>query len=105
MIREIWVIMEREGRRDIEVSLDCRVFPDLQVQQVSRELQESLDRAAQGGLLDLLGLLERKDTLDSQGQWDLLELVESVAKLDQRALQGSPDPQDLQDHQALPLLL
>lgn len=29
-IRVTWVIMEREGRRDIEDSLVCRVFLDLQ---------------------------------------------------------------------------
>lgn len=68
--------MEREGRRDIEASLVYRVYLDLQVQQASRELQESLDQAGLGGLLDQLGLQERKDTLDSQDQWGLLEPVD-----------------------------
>lgn len=99
-----WVIMEREARRDIEASLVCRVFLDLQVQQVSRELQESLDRAGRGGLLDLLGLLERRDTWDSRDRWDLLELVDSVEKLDQRALQESLDPQAPLVPQDLPWL-
>lgn len=100
-----WEITEREGRRDIEGSLVCRVFPDLQVQQVSRELQESLDQAERGGLLDLLGLLERKDTLDSQDRWDLLEPVESAEKLDQRALQERLDPQAPLVPQDVPWLL
>lgn len=100
-----WEIMEREGRRDIEASLVCRVFLDLQVQQVSRELQESWDQADRGGLLDLLGHLEKKDTLDSRGRWDLLELVESVEKSDQRALQESLDPQAHLVPQDLPWLL
>lgn len=97
-------IMEREGRRDIEASLVCRAFLDPQVQLVSRELQELLDQVGRGGLLDLLGLLERKDTLDSRDRWGLLELVESVEKLDQRVLQESPDPQALPVPQDLPLL-
>lgn len=100
-----WEITEREGRRDIEALLVCRVFLDLQVQQVSRELQELLDQVDRGGLLDLLGLLERKDTLDSLGRWDLLELVESVEKLDQRALQENLDPQAPLVPQDLPWLL
>lgn len=57
-----WVIMEREARKDTEASLVCRVSPDLQAQLVSRELQELLDPVDQGDLLDLSGLLERKDT-------------------------------------------
>lgn len=97
--------MEREGRRDIVASLACRVFLDLQVQQVSRELQESLDQADRGGLLDLLGLLEKRDTSDSQDRWDPLELVDLVEKLDQRALQESQDPQDPLVPQELPRLL
>lgn len=100
-----WEITEREGRRDIEGSLVCRVFPDLQVQQGSRELQESLDQAEPGGLLDLLGLLERKDTLDSQDRWDLLEPAESAEKLDQRALQERLDPQAPLVPQDVPWLL
>lgn len=99
------MIMEREGRRDIEASPVCRVFLDLQVRQVSRELQESSDQAGRGGLLDLLGHLERKDTLDSQDRWDLLELEDSLEKLDQRALQESLDPQAPLVPQDLPALL
>lgn len=57
-----WAIMEREARRDTEASLVYRVSLDLQAQLVSRELQESLDPVARGDLLDLLGLLERRDT-------------------------------------------
>lgn len=100
-----WVIMEREGRRDTEASLVCRVFQDLQVQQVSRELQESSDQVARGDHLGLSGLLERKDTLDSRGRWDLLELADSAEKLDQRALQESLDPKALPVHRDLPLRL
>lgn len=88
-----WVTMEREVRRDIEVSPVCRVFLDLQAQQVSREPQELSDQAAPGDLLDLLDPMERKDMWDSLGQWDLLELVDSVEKLGQRALQERLDPQ------------
>lgn len=97
-----WVITEREGRRDTVASLVCRVFLDLQVPLVSRELQESLDQAARGGLLDLLDLMERKDTWDSRDRWDLQELVDSVEKLDQRALQENLDPQALPVLQDLP---
>lgn len=75
-----WVTTEREDRRDTEDSLVCRVFLDLQVQLVSRELQELLDQVARGGLLDLLGLLGRKDTWDNRDQWDHQELVASVEK-------------------------
>lgn len=56
------MIMEREARRDTEASLVCRVSPDLQAQLVSRELQELLDPVDRGDLLDLSGLLEKKDT-------------------------------------------
>lgn len=94
--------MEREDRRDTEASQVCKVSQDLQVQQVSRELQESLDQVAPGGHLDLSDLQERKATLDSRGRWDHLELVDSVEKLDQRALQESLDPQALQVHRDLP---
>lgn len=97
-----WVIMEKEGRRDTEVSLVCRVFQDLQVLQVSRELQESLDQMARGDHLGLSDLLERRETLDSRGRWDHLELVDSVEKLDLRALQENLDPQDHLVHQDLP---
>lgn len=100
-----WVIMEKEGRRDTEASLVCRVFQDLQVQQVSRELQESSDQMAQGDHLGLLDLLERKDTLDSRGRWDHLELADSVEKLDLRALLENLDPQAFLVHQDLPLRL
>lgn len=99
------MIMEREARRDIEASLVCRVFLDLQVRQASRELQESSDQAGPGDLLDLLGRLERKDTLDNQDQWDLLELEDSLEKLDQRALQESLDLQAPLVPQDLPVLL
>lgn len=35
-------------------------------------------------LLDLLGLLERRDTWERRDRWDRLELVELVEKLDPR---------------------
>lgn len=69
-----WETTEREGRRDTEASLVCRDFLDLQVQQESRELQESSDQEEPGDLQDPSGPTERKGTSDSPDPWALLEL-------------------------------
>lgn len=98
----IWVIMENEDRRDTEGSPACRVFRDLRVQLVSRELLESLDQVVRGDPQDLLDPLERKDTWDSQGRWDLQEPVDSAERLDQRVLQENLDLQALLVPQDLP---
>lgn len=85
----ISVIMEKEDRRDTEDLPAYRVFLDLRVPLVSRELQESLDQVVPGGPKDQLDLLERKDTWDRQDPWDLQEPVDSVERLDHRYCFGS----------------
>lgn len=98
------VITVREDRKDIVDSLACRVFLDLQVQLVSRELQELSDQVDPGDHLDLLVLLERRDTMERLDQWDPQELVESLEKLDLRDLLVSLVLQVLLDPQDVPLL-
>lgn len=96
--------MVREDRKDIVGSPACRVFLDLQVQLVSRELQELSDQVDRGGRLGLLVLLEKRDTTERLDQWDPLELVDSVEKLDLRDLLESPVLQVPLDHQVVPPL-